>query len=156
MSRRFGELDKGDRFIYQKKFQMVKTARIKDGNDGYFYTAVDVNTGNHCKILNDTEVWVIFDEEKSLGVEVLRAESFSDGFVHIIIKNYDDDDNEGKCFTRILNAEYDEPITLRDIEEDYPDVDWVIFEDLLKGEIFSFNEYNDGKWRRHGKTIGYA
>lgn len=52
---RFGDLKKGNRFIYQDRI-MVKTMRIKDGNDGCFYTCVDIFTGNHYKITDDTEV----------------------------------------------------------------------------------------------------
>ena len=52
---KFGQLKKGDRFIYQNTL-MVKTMRIKDGNDGCFYTCVGIRTGNHYKIADDTEV----------------------------------------------------------------------------------------------------
>ena len=56
---RFGDLKKGDMFCYQGEM-MVKTMRIKDGNDGCFYTCVGVYSGNHYKITDDTEVdkWI--------------------------------------------------------------------------------------------------
>lgn len=52
---KFGELKKGDAFLYQGR-RMVKTARIKAGNDGAFYTAVSVYTGNHYCMTDDLEV----------------------------------------------------------------------------------------------------
>lgn len=57
MNTTFGKLKKGDRFLYQER-EIIKTMRIKDGNDGAFYTAVDINTGCHYKILDDEVVQI--------------------------------------------------------------------------------------------------
>ena len=54
---KFGDLKKGDRFCYEGD-KMIKTCRIKAGNDGAFYTAVSIVTGNHYCIADDLEVYV--------------------------------------------------------------------------------------------------
>lgn len=54
---KFGDLKKGDRFCYEED-KMIKTCRIKAGNDGAFYTAVSIVTGNHYCIADDLEVYV--------------------------------------------------------------------------------------------------
>lgn len=55
--KKFGDLKKGDKFRYDKDV-MIKTCRIKAGNDGAFYTAVSIVTGNHYCIADDLEVYV--------------------------------------------------------------------------------------------------
>ena len=55
--KKFGDLKKGDKFSYDKDL-MIKTCRIKAGNDGAFYTAVSIVTGNHYCITDDLEVYV--------------------------------------------------------------------------------------------------
>lgn len=52
---KFGDLKKGDCFSYQED-TMIKTCRIKAGNDGAFYTAVSLKTGNHYCIGDDLDV----------------------------------------------------------------------------------------------------
>jgi len=80
-----------------------------------------------------------------------------DGFVHIL----GHDKNGPTYVRRIICGEYDEPVSLADIEKKFPDAEMVIFEDALHGEIYRYEPYTtkDGekiKWQKHGKTRGYA
>jgi len=80
-----------------------------------------------------------------------------DGFIHILGHI----DKEPIYVQRIINAEYTEPVSLADIEREYPYVEKVIFEDALHGEIYKYEPYTtrDGeeiKWQKHGTTRGYA
>jgi hypothetical protein len=94
-------------------------------------------------------------------------EVFYDGFLYIIRRTkegyltedgYVDDEYgiEVKC----ICPEYDHPITLADISQEYPDVIKVIFEDALKGYVYSYgnhrNEKNAEMWELVGTTHGYA
>ena len=54
---KFKDLNKGDTFRIDGKDIFIKTMRIKDGNDGCFYTGVSLITGIHYKILDDMEVY---------------------------------------------------------------------------------------------------
>jgi hypothetical protein len=56
----------------------------------------------------------------------------------------------------ILDTQYDEPISLEDIVQRYPEVDMLIHEDMFSGEVFDYNRYGDGGWFLIGKTRGYA
>jgi hypothetical protein len=59
-----------------------------------------------------------------------------------------------------LAAEYDEPWTLADIARIYPKVCKVIYDDALKGAVYSYgnhgHEKNAEKWEKVGETVGYA
>lgn len=54
---KFEDLNKGDTFHADGKDIFIKTMKIKDGNDGCFYTCVSLLTGIHYKILDDMEVY---------------------------------------------------------------------------------------------------
>lgn len=49
-------------------------------------------------------------------------------------------------------------LTLNEIAEQIstPGVIYVWIELGLRGEIYMYNNYGDGKWYEHGKTKGYA
>lgn len=86
---------------------------------------------------------------------------FYDGFLIILYVNGDKWDVAHK----ILNGEYDEPVTLADIAEKYPTVHKVIFDDATKGYVYNYGNhrletYKDGSksemWELVGTTLGYA
>lgn len=93
-------------------------------------------------------------------------EVFYDGFLYIISRDrepYADDeyhDAEYSIEVKCLTAEYDDPITLADIAEKYPKVCKVIFDDAMKGKVYSYGnhryEENAEKWELVGTTLGYA
>ena len=80
---------------------------------------------------------------------------FYDGFVTILLKTKPEKE-EGIYIRLCICPEYDEPITLKDIAEKYPDVYMVIFEDMLNGEIYSYGNHKEGLWEKIGRTDGYA
>lgn len=55
----------------------------------------------------------------------------------------------------ILDGQYDEPLSLIEIERDHPEVRMVIFETPLLGQIFKYRP-KDKRWELAGKTNGFA
>jgi len=56
----------------------------------------------------------------------------------------------------LLDTQYDEPVSLADIAQRYPEVDMLIHEDVFSGEVFDYDRYADDTWWLVGKTRGYA
>ena len=90
---------------------------------------------------------------------------FIDGFLYIITRTYvegKDWGNDVKYGIKVecLCAEYDDPITLKDIETRYPNVCKVIYEDFLGGDIYSYGNHSAEpgaeNWELVGHTIGFA
>lgn len=89
--------------------------------------------------------------------------TFYDGILYIVSVDTSDKDPEKWTAAAkhiILDAEYDQPISLDDIERDYPHVCKVIFEDVLKGCVYSYGNHTGDKgaekWELTGTTVGYA
>lgn len=82
----------------------------------------------------------------------MNEKTFYDGILYIIECKC----TEGKVTVVTLDGEYDEPITLSDIAEKYPDVRKVIFEEPLRGYVFDYGNHGKGKWEQVGTTKGYA
>lgn len=84
---------------------------------------------------------------------------FYDGFLYIISISGEDRENV-ECDRICLCAEYDEPITLSDIAERYPNVHKVIFDDALRGYVYNYKNHriedNNEAWEQVGTTLGYA
>ena len=106
---------------------------------------------------------------ESSGVKPDDEEFFADGFLYIISRDkepYDDEngyhDAEYSIDVKCLNAEYDEPLSLADISDRYPNVCKVIFDDCLRGAVYNYGNHKhekDGtaeKWEKVGQTLGYA
>lgn len=96
-----------------------------------------------------------------------REEVFFDGFLYIISRTKEavvtvDEyiDPKYSIDVKMLNAEYDDPISLADIAEKYPKVCKVVFDDVLKGRVYSYGNHRAKKdaemWELVGTTIGYA
>lgn len=95
---------------------------------------------------------------------------FYDGFLYIIsrIKDcYLTDkefvESEYKIDVIGLTPPYTEPLTLKDIAEKYPKVQKLIFDDAMRGYVYSYgnhaydkNEKNIEMWELVGTTVGYA
>ena len=79
---------------------------------------------------------------------------FCDGILKILYRRFSD--NKLLVEEIILCAEFDEPVTLGEIQENYQEVTMVIFEEPLKGDIYKFNNYRQREWTKVGSTIGYA
>ena len=84
---------------------------------------------------------------------------FYDGFLYIISSF--DNGEETKCEIEfiILCPEYDDPLSLVDIQNKYPNVSKVIFEDWLKGSIYNYGNHRKDKiklWEKVGTTVGFA
>ena len=73
---------------------------------------------------------------------------FTDGIITIVCE-----DGVGKI---MLSGDMDEPVSLADIAQRYQNIDYVIYEDMFDGEVFSYDRYGDGIWWLSGKTRGYA
>lgn len=89
-------------------------------------------------------------------------EIFYDG-MFIIISEDDFDLTTAKRSGRVdfitLCVEYVEPLTLEQIQLDYPDVMMVIYEDWLKGYVYRYGNHKvDGKkvWEKVGEILGFA
>ena len=67
----------------------------------------------------------------------------------------DNPESEFKATEIVLCAEYDEPMSLKDITAKFPKVWMLISETALKGEIYRYNNHGDG-WELVGQTVGYA
>ena len=82
---------------------------------------------------------------------------FFDGILEIICS--DPDDLTGEVITgkrTLICGEYDDPVSLKDIAEDYPNVRKVIFSDALSGCVYSYGNHEKGVWELVGTTRGYA
>ena len=90
----------------------------------------------------------VADLPTGLKVEEPKRMVCADGIVYII--------EEEKTTKIILNAEFDNPISLEDIAQKYPKVVIVLFEDFLNGKVFRYNNYGKGEWCLVGRTIGFA
>lgn len=80
--------------------------------------------------------------------------TFDDGILYIVSLT----GGEGKVVRVILVALDDEPVTLTDISEGYPNVRIVIYETALSGEVYRYgNHPKEGElWERIGSTVGFA
>lgn len=89
-------------------------------------------------------------------------EVFYDGMFTIISEDGFDEtiaERKGHADFITLCPEYDEPLTLEQIQLNYPDVMMVIYEEPLRGYVFRFGNHRvDGKkvWEKAGKTNGFA
>lgn len=92
---------------------------------------------------------------------------FYDGFIYIISrKEVATADGWGKMEYSIdvkcLCPEYDEPISLADIAERYPNVKKVIYDDAMRGYVYNYGNHKDSlhpeseAWELVGDTMGYA
>ena len=95
---------------------------------------------------------------------------FNDGFLYIISLNIP----LGKPFAIkdlssfytvgviVLNPEYDNPLTLKDIEKQYPNVRKVIYEEAMSGYVYNYGNHTKKNisetsqvWEQVGTTCGY-
>lgn len=89
-------------------------------------------------------------------------EVFYDGlFIIISEDDYDETilERNGRVDFITLCPEFDNPLTLEQIQLDYPDVMMVIYEDYFKGYVYRYGNHKvDGKkvWEKVGETIGFA
>lgn len=77
---------------------------------------------------------------------------FVDGILYIISKS-----DKGYDIGKIsIDPEYDEPISLADIAQRYPNIEILIHETWLDGEVFRYNNYGENEWVQTGQTRGFA
>ena len=88
---------------------------------------------------------------------------FRDGNLYIICISDTEKDEKGsrtgQTHMICLDPQYDEPISLVEIEKDYPDVKKVIHELGLSGKVFTYgNHVHSGgePWEMTGTTVGFA
>lgn len=83
---------------------------------------------------------------------------FYDGILYIICnsKEFPPEPMPFSGVEILLDAEHDEPISLGQIRKEYPDVHFVIFNDMFEGEIWEFDKYKDSGWSKEGTTKGFA
>lgn len=92
---------------------------------------------------------------------------FYDGFLYIISCEKEPEifggeyhDAEYSVDVKCLDGVYEEPITLADITERYPNVSKVIYDDALKGYVYNYGNHRFEKdsemWELVGTTLGYA
>lgn len=79
---------------------------------------------------------------------------FDDGILYIIC--HDLDNGALSIGKQTLDPKYDEPISLEEIALRYPEVELVIHEDFLSGEMYRYNNYGDNEWWEVGRTRGFA
>ena len=79
---------------------------------------------------------------------------FDDGILYIII--HDLDNGALNIGYQTLDPQYDEPISLAEIALRYPEVELVIHEDFLSGEMYRYNNYGKNEWWQTGQTRGFA
>lgn len=87
-----------------------------------------------------------------------------DGFLYIISEHCCIEDGREVRYPDVaeicLCPEYDEPISLADIKERYPDVHIVIHDDVTDGEVFKYGNHGlepDAEmWELYGETKGYV
>lgn len=82
---------------------------------------------------------------------------FCDGIIKVLYST-NKDDELGEWKDIVVCGEYDDAISLKDIETDYPTVEMVFFDDMMEGEVYRYgNHPNDGEmWEKIGTTVGYA
>ena len=79
---------------------------------------------------------------------------FYDGILYIICHDLDNGAlSIGKIY---IHPEYDKPISLAEIALRYSEVELVIHEDALSGEMYRYNNYGKNEWVQTGQTRGYA
>ena len=88
----------------------------------------------------------------------MEGRTFRDGILTIIELNANYRIGGVRMF---LDAEHDDPISLAEIQERYPRVSHVIFEDMFSGEVWTYGNHRDIQtgeklWEKVGKTCGYA
>lgn len=85
---------------------------------------------------------------------------FYDGFLYIISSYQEDRITKYEIDVVCLCPEYDDPISLIDIQRKYPNVHKVIYEDWRNGYVFNYGNHRDenknGIWERVGTTYGFA
>ena len=79
---------------------------------------------------------------------------FDDGILYIIC--HDLDNGALSIGKQTLDSQYDEPISLEEIALRYPEVELVIHEDFLSGEMYRYNNYGDNEWVQTGQTRVFA
>lgn len=99
------------------------------------------------KVIPDDQVWLY------------------DGFIYIISRNASREGVHYKTQYSIdvicLNPEYDDPLSLVDIKNRFPNVIKVIHEDWLKGNVYNYGNHatkDNGEefWELTGETMGFA
>lgn len=87
-------------------------------------------------------------------------EVFYDGmFIIISEDDFGIAERKGHVDFITLCPEFDNPLTLEQIQLDYPDVMMVIYEDWLKGYVYRYGNhrvYGKKIWEKVGETIGFA
>lgn len=87
------------------------------------------------------------------NIEIPDEEAvFMDGILYIICRN----DESYSIGVTIIDPQYDDFLTLKDIADRYPDVIKVIHDSYLEGEIYSYGNYKKGEWVQYGTTRGFA
>lgn len=85
---------------------------------------------------------------------------FYDGFIYIISSYLEHRITKYEIDVVCLFPEYDDPMSLVDIQEKYPNVHKVIFEDWRNGYVFNYGNHRDANknriWERVGTTYGFA
>lgn len=78
---------------------------------------------------------------------------FNDGILRIITEFK----NMGAVTKIVLDPQYDEPISLVNIEEQYSNVKKVLYDSWQSGMIFNYKNHKDGEvWELVGTTIGFV
>lgn len=72
---------------------------------------------------------------------------FEDGRLTVVCKD---------GVAKITLSEHTSPISLLEIVQRYPEVEILIHEAPLSGEVFRYEHYNTYEWLLVGKTRGYA
>lgn len=87
---------------------------------------------------------------------------FYDGFLYIIscinpawVEEEEYHEPEYSIDVLCLSPEHDEPLSLKDIVEKYPNVEKLLYEDCLKGKIYNYGNHGD-IWEKTGETLGYV
>lgn len=153
---KFEELKKGDWFSYDSAL-LIKTVPIREGATGVYYDcAVDTETGDVYRVHPTTEVFrtPVLDSRICTPVNDPSEVVMQDGFVYILMRETEDFVCSAACLC--ICPEYDEPVSLADVEHKYPDVFMVIFENALHGEVYRFGNYKDFRWYKCGITCGYV
>lgn len=86
---------------------------------------------------------------------------FYDGFLYIISTPFISEDGYPHKYSVVvetLSAEYDDPLSLADIQKKYPYVCKVIYESALEGYVYNYGNHpkDKEKWELVGTTLGYA
>ena len=79
---------------------------------------------------------------------------FDNGILYIIC--HDLDNGALSIGKQTLDPQYDKPISLEEIALRYPEVELVIHEDFLSGEMYRYNNYGENEWVQTGQIRGFA